>query len=108
MTGKPTTAAGYGVELASEAKRMCLYVATILGDLLEDVVVVGGLVPYLIIDQDAVTADQRHVGTRDLDLGLSLAVLDQERYREIAERLRARGFEPATNEQGNPSRQAGS
>jgi hypothetical protein len=43
MTGKPTTAAGYGAELASDARRMCLYVATIFGDLIEDVIVVGAL-----------------------------------------------------------------
>lgn len=102
---KPTTAAGYPPEMALEAQRMCLYVATILGDLLEDVVVVGGLVPYLIIDQRVVGAGQHHVGTRDLDLGLSIAVLDHARYREIAERLRDRGFEQATNERGQTTRQ---
>jgi hypothetical protein len=31
----------------------CLYVATKLGDLLTDIVVVGGLVPSLIIDESA-------------------------------------------------------
>ncbi|MBN1337394.1 MAG: hypothetical protein JXB39_15665, partial [Deltaproteobacteria bacterium] len=51
---------------------MALYVATILGDLGSDVVIVGGLVPYLIVDQER--APERHVGTRDLDLGLSRAV----------------------------------
>ncbi len=29
--------------MAEEARRMCLYVATILGDLISEVVVVGGL-----------------------------------------------------------------
>jgi hypothetical protein len=40
ITRKPTTAAGYDPEMAAEARRMCLYVATILGDLIDDVVVV--------------------------------------------------------------------
>ena len=44
MTGKPTTAAGYPPEMAEEARSMCLFVATILGDLWDDVVVIGGLV----------------------------------------------------------------
>jgi hypothetical protein len=39
---KPTTAEGYGAGLVIEARRLCLHVATILGDLLDDVVVVGG------------------------------------------------------------------
>jgi hypothetical protein len=66
-------------------------------------VVVGGLVPYLIIDQKLV--DEVHVGTRDLDLGLALAVLDEERYKQIADRLRGHGFTQATNDDGNPTRQ---
>ena len=105
MTTKPTTADGYPPELAEEARRMLLYVATILGDLLDDVVVVGGLVPYLIVDQAHMPARHRHVGTRDLDLGLSIAILDDQRYHEIAERLRERGFGQAVNERGNATRQ---
>lgn len=97
------TASDYSPALAVEARRMCLHVATVLGDLLEDMVVVGGLVPYLIIDQ--ATAAEAHVGTRDLDLGLSLAVLDDQRYREISVRLRDRGFEPGRTEQRNLTRQ---
>ena len=33
---------------------------------------------------------RRHAGTPDLDLGLSIAVLNAQRYREIADRLRVR------------------
>jgi hypothetical protein len=104
MTRKPTTMEGYPSELADEARRMCLYVATIVGDLLEEIVVVGGLVPCLIVEQDAPDIE-RHVGTRDLDLGLSFAVLDDERYKQISARLRDHGFEPGRNEDGNETRQ---
>lgn len=99
------SASDYTPELALEARRMCLHIATILGvgDLLDEIVVVGGLVPYLIIDQSS--AAEAHIGTRDLDLGLSLAVLDDERYREISARLRGRGFEPGRTAQGNATRQ---
>ncbi len=82
---------------------MALYIATILGDMADEVVIVGGLVPYLIVDQER--APEHHVGTRDLDLGLSLGVLDQERYREISQRLRDRGFEAALTDEGNQRRQ---
>lgn len=104
MSTKPQTRDGYPPELAIDARRMCLYLATILGDLMtEDIVIVGGLVPYLIIDQ---TNDgEGHVGTRDVDLGLSLAVFDAAQYRDISDRLRGRGFEPMTNDSGNATRQ---
>ena len=43
---KPTSAAGYLPEWGEHARAACLYVATVLGDLLiEELVVVGGLVP---------------------------------------------------------------
>ncbi len=103
MANKPSTAAGYPPLMAIAARQMCLYVATFLGDLMDDIVVVGGLVPYLIVDQEH--AAEPHVGTRDLDLGLALAVLDEERYKQIAERLRSRGFEQARNAEGKPTRQ---
>lgn len=103
MSSKPPTADGYPPEMAEAARSMCLYVATCLGDLLEDIVVVGGLVPYLIVDQEA--AEAGHVGPRDLDLGLHLAVLGEERYKRIAERLRTRGFVQSTNSEGKPTRQ---
>ncbi len=102
-TDKPNTADDYPPELAHEAKAMCLYVATILGDQLEDLVLVGGLVPYLIVDQD--DANEAHVGSGDLDLGFSIGVLSDEKYREVSARLRDRGFEPFKNEAGNEKRQ---
>jgi hypothetical protein len=103
MMQKPSSSSGYPPELAVEARRMCLYVATLLGDLKDDVVVVGGLVPYLIIDQAA--AVETHVGTRDLDLGLALSVLDAERYHEISEQLRRNGFAPDLTDDGKTKRQ---
>ena len=76
--------------------------ATRLGDLLDEIVVVGGLVPYLLIDQEELPAGlEPHAGTMDLDMGLAAAILNHERYRELGSRLRDAGFEPAVNDQGN-------
>ncbi len=106
MPDKPTTAAGYRREHVELVRATCLYVATKLGDLTEDVVVVGGLVPSLLIAQDALPVDaEPHVGTMDLDIGLTLAVLGEGRYRSLTERLRRAGFSADVNEQGNPTRQ---
>lgn len=106
MPEKPTTARGYGAEQHELVRATCLYVATKLGDLVDEVVVIGGLVPSLLIDQQALPegADP-HVGTMDLDVGLTLAVLDDGRYRTLTERLRRAGFSTDINERGNSTRQ---
>ena len=56
---KPTTAAGYRREQVERVRATCLYLATKLGDLLDDVVVIGGLVPSLLIAQDEVPVGVR-------------------------------------------------
>jgi hypothetical protein len=74
--------------------------ATKLGDLLDEIVVVGGLAPYLLIDQENLSSDlESHAGTMDLDMGLALAILNGERYRELGDRLRDAGFQPDVNAQ---------
>jgi len=106
MAEKPATAAGYRGEHIARVRATCLYVATKLGDLMDELVVVGGLVPSLLIDQATLPeGTDSHVGTMDLDVGLAVALLDQGRYRMITERLRQAGFEQDVNEEGNPTRQ---
>jgi hypothetical protein len=82
-----------------------LYIATVLGDLVDEFVIVGGLVPTLLVAQDSLLEGERHPGTLDLDVGLSLSVLEKNRYTELASRLRSAGFRPDRNEQGNPTLQ---
>jgi hypothetical protein len=106
MTTKPSHASGYRPDFVGSVRATCLYIATRLGDLSDETVVVGGLVPSLLIEQERmVTTEDRHVGTLDLDLGLALAILDDRRYTSLTERLRAAGFTPDTNERGNRTRQ---
>jgi hypothetical protein len=106
MPEKPTSAAGYPREQLDRVRKTFLYVATKLGDLMDDVVAVGGLVPSLLIEQNQAAAGfSRHVGTMDLDLGLDLALIIEQRYEAITERLRRAGFEPDTKEQGKITRQ---
>lgn len=102
---KPPTAAGYGAEQLEQVRSVCLYVATKLADLRDDWVIIGGLVPSLLIDQQRLNAVDRHVGTLDVDLGLQLGILAEQGYREITARLREAGFSPDSNEAGNLVRQ---
>ncbi len=106
MPDKPTTAAGYTDAQVALVRATCLYVATKLGDLMDELVIIGGLVPSLIVDQSNLAEGvERHVGTLDLDIGLSIAVLTEQHYRTVAERLRAAHFKPDENEKGNQTNQ---
>lgn len=106
MTRKPTTAAQYVPDSVALVRATSLYLATKLGDLLEDVVIVGGLVPTLIVPQADLRNDRRpHVGTMDVDLGLAVALLDGRRYHDLCERLQNAGFAPDTNEAGHATSQ---
>jgi hypothetical protein len=101
---KPRHRSGYTAEETEQVKSVCLTVAVTLGAYLEDVCIVGGLVPPLLIDTTRTDDDDDlHPGTNDLDVGLALALLDDERYAEISRRLRSEGFTPDTNENGNPT-----
>src|SRR5512137_2424935 len=106
MADKPKRASDYKSEQVELVRSTCLYVATKLGDLMDEVVVVGGLVPSLLIDPGALPQGaSAHVGTMDLDVGLKLALLDKGRYRTLTERLRDAGFAQNQTEEGRPTRQ---
>src|SRR3954471_5823358 len=106
MPPKPTTAAGYAPEQVARVKATCLYLATKLGDLMPELVVVGGLVPSLLIDQENLPPNiSAHVGTLDLDLGLAFALVGEARYQEVTVRLRTAGFRPDETQAGQLTRQ---
>lgn len=96
---KPRTAAGYSPEMTRLVRATCLYVATKLGDFMDEVVVVGGMVPSLLIDQTALPPGvEAHTGTMDLDMGLSFGLVSEARYHAVADRVRAAGFKPAVED----------
>ena len=106
---KPTTAAGYSREQTDQVEAVALTLATILHDQIDDLCVVGGLVPSMLIDRErgdgSAEGWEGHCGTLDLDVGLSIVLLDDSRYAEIARRLREADFEPDANEAGKKTRQ---
>jgi hypothetical protein len=107
MRPKHTSASDYDPSEVDRVRAVCLTMATALGDLRDELVIVGGLVPSLLIDQSTIQSnDDRHVGTTDLDVGLALSLLDDKRYQTFSERLRACGFEPSKNEHGRTSLQS--
>jgi hypothetical protein len=106
MAKKPKHAWEYKNEQVVLVRSTCLYLATKLGDMMDDLLIVGGLVPSLLIDQEHLDEGMEpHVGTMDLDVGLQVALLNDKRYRQLTERLRDAGLEMDKNEAGNPTRQ---
>ena len=100
----------YTPELTEKVLSACQLVALRLGYLMDDLVVVGGLVPTLLTAGNAIQLDdeaERHVGTTDLDIGLALAVLDGDRYTEISRALEDAGFAPARTRKTTPLRRLG-
>lgn len=106
MESKPSTIDGYKSDQVELVLMTCRYISTILGDFMNEVVIVGGLVPSLIIDQsDLPEGVEPHAGTIDIDIGLSLAIYDEQLYQNITGRLRDAKFSPDTNEKGNQTNQ---
>lgn len=103
-TEKPRNRSGYTPEEFEQVKAACLTIAVTLGAYLDDLCIVGGLVPSLLIDStraDDEEDEDLHPGTNDLDVGLALALLDDQRYAEISARLRTEKFKPDKNKDGN-------
>jgi hypothetical protein len=104
MNRKATSITEYSPHKTELVKATCLYIATKLGDLSDHITLVGGLVPSLLVPQGRDDEGiQDHAGTMDADVGLSLALITQERYSELSDRLRNAGFSPDKNENGNPT-----
>ena len=116
MNDEPLTAADYTQEALDLVKSACLTVAENLGGLMDDIVIIGGSVPALLIDLqrdpdeppdewETESPVSRHVGTVDLDIGFALGLLDEERYKDISKQLRHAGFRPCENKKGNATLQ---
>lgn len=109
---KPSSYIGYSGDDLEIVRRCCLYLATKLGSLSNDIVVVGGLVPSLLNDHlspcgmsESDSPLAMVSGTKDLDLGLALSILDEKRYMELSDLLKRAGFIPDQNSDGKPTRQ---
>jgi hypothetical protein len=105
---KPRHRSGYSREETEQVEAALLTVAVTLGAMMDRICIVGGLVPGLLIDLEAgpdPETEAGHPGTNDLDVALAIALLDDEEYAELGERLRQEGFGPDKNSKGNPTPQ---
>lgn len=99
---KPRHSSGYAPEDLEQVRSALLTVAVTLGSFLDDLCVIGGVVPSVLIDRTGDDSEPLHFGTSDLDVALDVGLLDGGRYAELSERLRAEGFHADENAAGNP------
>ena len=96
----------YTPETYERVRRALLHMATVLGDWMEQVTLIGGVVPSLLVPlSELPEGADPHPGTGDLDLGLQLSVLTDEAYATISELLRQAGYRPMEKDEDRIRRQ---
>jgi predicted nucleotidyltransferase len=78
----------YSAELAEAARSVLLEIMRVLGEYKNDIVVVGGWVPELLLSQ----ADEKHIGSIDVDLALNHRSMSEAGYKTILELLLSHGY----------------
>ena len=103
MRSRQKTASDYSPDGLLRIRQTCLYVvSSIPAALADDITVVGGLVPSLLIG-DLHASGEQHLGTADLDIGFALGVRGAEHYEELVAKLAELGFRPERTEHGKPA-----
>lgn len=98
---KPRHAQGYDSRHTELAEQVLLEAWSRLGEHRDKMVLVGGLAPRYLVDQQTMRArGASHCGTMDVDLGVSIAVSDARTYRSIRQTLVDMGFGPGKNGRG--------
>lgn len=108
MPEKPQHIEGYTKEATVLAESALLDIWRYLGDFHEHLVLVGGLVPRYLVDRseaEFIVERPGHCGSMDVDLGVGLAVADEETYRTMRKTLIDKlGFKPGANDAGREQR----
>ena len=78
----------YTADAVKAARSVLLELTHLLGEYRDDIVVVGGWVPELLLGP--------HVGTMDVDLALNHPALQEQGYKTIRELLRSHGYHEAS------------
>lgn len=86
---EPQSAADYEDRTTVAVKGVLLEIGQILGSFRGKFAVVGGAVPWLILNNH----DMPHVGTLDVDLGLHAEALGDGEYATLVEALMGQGYE---------------
>ena len=85
---EPQSAAEYEERTVRAVRAVLIEIAQILGSFRDKFVIVGGAVPWLLLDNAAM----RHVGTVDVDPGLHAEALGDGEYARLVELLKEHGY----------------
>ena len=85
---EPQSAAEYEERTVRAVRAVLIEIAQVLGSFRDRFVIVGGAVPWLLLDNDAM----RHVGTVDVDLGLDAEALGGGDYARLVDILKEHGY----------------
>lgn len=95
------TAQSYGPGITGASKTVLLELMTVLRAYREALVLIGGWVPYLLLERHRSAGSSfTHVGSIDIDLAVDPAKVLEPEYATIADLLTARGYRPATTRGG--------
>ena len=104
MKPEPQSAADYDERTTAAVKSVLVEMGQILGSYKGKFAVVGGAVPWLLLENE----DMAHVGTLDIDIALNAAALkDEDEYKDLIEGLMAERIQPAHRAQKVSARASG-
>jgi hypothetical protein len=86
---EPQSANDYDDRTTAAVKSVLVEMGQILGSYKGKFAVIGGAVPWLLLENE----EMRHVGTLDIDLSLDAAALGDGEYATLVESLKAHGYE---------------
>lgn len=87
--GEPKSAADYDSRSTAAVRSVIVEIGQVLGSYRGKFTIVGGSVPWLLLDQEAMP----HVGTQDLDLNLDPEALSDGEYSLLVNALLENGYE---------------
>lgn len=83
------TKADYGKDEVKACLSVMVELMTLLGKFREHIVLIGGWVPYFLLEEKR----QQHTGSLDIDIALDFQEISDEAYRTILQLLKERGYE---------------
>jgi hypothetical protein len=86
---EPQSAADYDDRTTAAVKSVLIEIGQILGSFKGKFAVIGGAVPWLLLNNE----EMPHVGSLDVDLGLDAETLGDGEYATLVEALREQGYE---------------
>ena len=86
---EPQHADDYGDRTTTAVRRVLVEIGQILGSFRDKFAVIGGAVPWLLLDN----SDMAHVGTMDIDIGLDAEALGDGEYASLVDSLMKHGYE---------------